>query len=137
MLKLLVILFKIKLFARINIYKPNFSQFTKQLRNQDFWSSLDFHILLGCEESLSGTVCLQKREGDPICYDSLQTPNYIQNKPNLFTNAQFYSNFSHYALFFELLINYIPITSGIDLHILTNVLRLHYITYLGSRMDFV
>ena len=32
-------------------------------------------------------------------YDSLQTPNCIWNKPNLFTNALLFSNFSQYGIF--------------------------------------
>ena len=35
----------------------DFSQYTKELRNWDFWSPNDF-ILLDCEDSLSDTVCL-------------------------------------------------------------------------------
>ena len=39
------------------VTRPDFSQFTKELRNWDFWSPNDF-ILLDWEDSLSGAECL-------------------------------------------------------------------------------
>ena len=44
-----------------------FYQFTKELKNGDFWSFVKF-ILLDRGDSLSGTVCLKKSGGDRI-YD--------------------------------------------------------------------
>ena len=46
---------------------PNFfSKYFQRAGKLEILRSLLFHILLDCENSLSGTVCLQKREVDPI-----------------------------------------------------------------------
>ena len=55
--------FQFKNFLNISLVAlPDFSQYTKELRNWDFWSPNDF-ILLDYEDSLSDTVCSLKREG--------------------------------------------------------------------------
>ena len=58
---------------------PNFSQFTKE--KLGFLSSHWFHILIGCEESLSGTGMFVKERGGPNlwlnCLFSRETNVYI------------------------------------------------------------
>ena len=51
------------LWILVQVALPNFSIFTKILKNLDFLNSPYFHLLSDSEDSLSGTECVLKREG--------------------------------------------------------------------------
>ena len=79
-------------------------------------------------------ICVSKNEGKNcksfVGFSSPQAPNCIWNKPNLFVNTSFCSDFSQYAIvFYQSLINAVLLTTERGSDVLVNVLE-DYIIFL-------
>ena len=79
-------------------------------------------------------ICVSKNEGKNcksfVGFSSPQAPNCIWNKPNLFVNTSFCSDFSQYAIvFYQSLINAVLLTPERGPDVQVNVLE-DYIIFL-------
>ena len=79
-------------------------------------------------------ICVSKNEGKNcksfVGFSSPQAPNCIWNKPNLFVNTSFCSDFSQYAIvFYQSLINAVLLTPERGSDVQVNVLE-DYIIFL-------